>query len=76
MMAPAVDSLAASNIGRALITKLNTDFNQNTAREHSIQGIPTSMVFSGNAIVARQSGAMPEAALTSMLDKGFLNPTE
>jgi thioredoxin 2 len=71
MMAPSVDAIAAKNQGRALIAKMNTDFNPQTARQHQIQGIPTTMVFSGNAIIARQSGALPMPALEAMLEKAF-----
>jgi thioredoxin 2 len=66
-MAPAVDQLAAKVIGRALVAKLNTDKSPSAAQKHQIQGIPTVMVFDRGAIVTRQSGAMPLAALESLL---------
>jgi thioredoxin 2 len=68
MMAPSVDALAAKNIGRALVAKLNTDFNAKTAQGHQIQGIPTTMVFNANALVSRQSGALPMNVLEEMLE--------
>jgi thioredoxin 2 len=67
MMAPSIDALAAKNEGRALIAKLNTDFNQKTAMGLQIQGIPTTIVYNANEIVARQSGALPMAVLEKML---------
>ena len=66
-MAPAVDQLAAKVIGRSLVAKLNTDKAPSTARAHQIQGIPTVIVFDRGAIVVRQSGAMPLAALEGLL---------
>ncbi len=66
-MAPAVDQLAANYQGRALVAKLNTDKSPRTAQSHQIQGIPTVMVFKGGAVAARQSGAVPLAALEKLL---------
>lgn len=68
MMAPSVDQLAADFVGRALIAKLDTDASQQTARSMEIRGMPTTIVFSGGAEVARQMGAVPYARLASMLD--------
>ena len=69
MMAPAVDQLAASYSGRALIAKVNTDFAQIATRPFGIRGIPTTIVFQGGKEVARQSGAIPYASLAALLEK-------
>jgi thioredoxin 2 len=69
MMAPAVDQLAASYSGRAIVAKVNTDLSQVATRPFGIRGIPTTIVFSGGREVARQSGAMPYQMLASMLDR-------
>lgn len=66
-MAPSVDRLAAEYIGRALIAKLNTDESQKTSMSFNVRGIPTSIVFDGGKEIARQTGAVPYAALESML---------
>ena len=66
-MAPAVDQLAATYQGRALVAKLNTDKSPRTAQAHQIQGIPTVIVFKGGAPATRQSGAVPLAALEKLL---------
>jgi thioredoxin 2 len=66
-MAPEVDKLAAKYQGRALVAKLDTDRSPRTAQAHQIQGIPTVMVFAGGKSTARQSGAMPLAALEKLL---------
>ncbi len=68
MMAPAVDELAAKNAGRALVAKLNTDHAQATSQSFDIRGIPTVIVFKDGKEVARQSGALPLAALQQLLD--------
>lgn len=67
MMAPAVDELAAKNIGKALVAKLDTDRAPATAQRFGIMGVPTTIVFSGGRETARQPGAIPLAALEQLL---------
>jgi thioredoxin 2 len=71
MMAPSVDQLATNYMGRAIVAKLDTDRSPSTSQLFNIRGIPTSIVFRSGKEVVRQSGAVPYAALASMLDKGF-----
>ena len=71
MMAPAVDQLAGTYTGRAIVAKLNTDASPKTSMSFNIRGIPTSIVFSEGKEVARQSGALPYQALAAMIDKGL-----
>jgi thioredoxin-like negative regulator of GroEL len=59
--------LAAKYQGQALVAKLNTDKSPKTAQAHQVQGIPTVIVFKGGTVSARQSGAMPLAALEKLL---------
>lgn len=67
MMAPAVDDVAARYLGRALVAKLDTDHAQRTSGSFGIRGIPTVIVFKDGKEVARQTGAVPKAALEQML---------
>ncbi len=69
MMAPAVDELAARNAGSVLVAKLNTDAAPQISQAYNIRGIPTTVVFRGGKEVARQSGAIPLAALQQLLDR-------
>ncbi len=69
VMAPAVDELAARNAGKALVAKLNTDRAPQTSRAFNILGIPTTIVFHHGREVARESGAIPLAALQQLLDR-------
>jgi thioredoxin 2 len=69
MMAPAVDQLAASYSGRAIVAKVNTDLAPAATMPFNIRGIPTTIVFSGGKEIARQSGAMPYPMLASLLDR-------
>jgi thioredoxin 2 len=68
MMAPAVDELARTTVGRALIAKLDTDASQRTASRFQIRGIPTSIVFRDGRESKRQTGALPLPALRAMLE--------
>src|SRR5678809_693663 len=60
MMAPFVDQLAATSVGKALIAKLNTDFAQSISNGLGIRGIPLVMVFKDGKPVANQTGAVPK----------------
>ena len=69
MMAPAVDEVAGRVVGRALVAKLDTDRATATAARFQIRGIPTVIVFAGGREVARQTGALPRAALEQLLER-------
>ena len=66
MMAPAVDELARTSAGQALVAKLDTDASQKVAARYQIRGIPTVIVFRNGREVRRQSGVMPLGALKEM----------
>jgi thioredoxin 2 len=63
MVGPVIDQLAAEYAGRVKFAKLNTDENQRTAGQFSIQSIPTLLFFKGGQLVNRQVGALPKAAI-------------
>ena len=67
VMAPAVDEIAATYQGRALVAKLDTDRAQRTASSFDIRGIPTTIVFKGGKEVGRRVGAVPKAGLEELL---------
>jgi thioredoxin 2 len=67
MMAPAVEALARSSVGRALVAKLDTDASQRVASRFQIRGIPTSIVFRGGREAKRQTGAVPLGTLQAMI---------
>jgi thioredoxin 2 len=68
IMAPAVDDIAKTYQGRALVAKLDTDRAQRTAGAYNIRGIPTTIVFKNGKEIARQTGAVPKPMLTQMMD--------
>ena len=63
MVGPVIDQLAAEYAGRVKFAKLNTDENQRTAGQFSIQSIPTLLFFKGGKLVQRQVGALPKAEI-------------
>jgi thioredoxin 2 len=69
MMAPFVDQLAHEKRGSALVAKVDTDRAQRTAGGFNIRGIPTVIVFKNGKEAARQTGAVPKAALEQLLAK-------
>ena len=51
------------------MAKLDTDRATATAARFQIRGIPTVIVFAAGREVARQTGALPRAALEQLLDR-------
>lgn len=66
-MAPQLDALARRHAGRALVAKLDTDRNQETAGRFGIRSIPTLIVFRGGREAAREVGLVPPARLEGLL---------
>ena len=67
MVGPVVEELAKEYEGKAVIGKMNVDFNPNTSVKYGIRYIPTLLFFKGGQLVDRQVGAVPKAALESKL---------
>jgi thioredoxin 2 len=61
MVAPELAKVAASNAGRYLVVKVNTDALPELGERYRIRSIPTMGVFAGGKEVARTSGARPAA---------------
>ena len=68
MLAPTIDALAAEYAGRVKVGKMNTDENPKIATQHSIQSIPTLMVFKGGQVVDRLVGALPKEKISEKLN--------
>lgn len=66
-MAPILDEVARAWMGRALVLKLDTDRNPNTAARFQISGIPTLVVFREGEEVKRQVGGVPRPVVEAML---------
>jgi thioredoxin 1 len=67
MVAPTLDKLAKEYEGKLLITKVNTDENQQWMEKFGIQGIPTMLFIANGKVVHRQVGALPERMLRDIV---------
>jgi thioredoxin 2 len=67
MVSPIIDQLAKEYAGRIKFAKLNTDENQRTSGQFSIQSIPTLLFFKGGKLVNRQVGALPKGEIEKQL---------
>jgi thioredoxin 2 len=66
-VAPELDRVAASDAGRLVVAKVNTEDLPEIAARFGIRSIPTMAVFSGGREVARDVGAKPAAAIRSFV---------
>lgn len=66
-MVPILDDFADEQVGRVLVTRLDTDRNRRVASRFSIRGIPTLIVFRDGREVARESGAVGKMRLESLV---------
>ena len=73
MVAPELARVAASNAGRFMVVKVNTDAVPELGERFRIRSIPTMAVFQGGKEVARTSGAMPAAQIEAFV-AGALQP--
>jgi thioredoxin 2 len=65
MMAPAFEQAAGRLKGRALLAKVNSDDNPQTAARFGIRSIPTLVRLEGGREVQRRSGALPEGQIVA-----------
>lgn len=68
-IAPSVEALANEYAGKAVVGKLDTDANQETAAAYGIRSIPTLLVFKGGKVVDQIIGGVPKAAIENVLKK-------
>ena len=66
-VAPVLEQIAAENVGRLTVAKLDVDANPLTARQYQVVSIPTIIVFKGGEPVARVVGARGKSALLTEL---------
>lgn len=69
MVAPVLDKLASEHAGKLLVTKVNTDENQEWAGKYGVQGIPTMLFVANGKIIHRQVGALPEPMLRDVVNQ-------
>jgi thioredoxin 1 len=66
-VAPVLEQIAAENVERLTVAKLDVDANPLTVEQYQVVSIPTLIVFKGGQPVARMVGARGKSALLSEL---------
>ncbi len=67
MMHPVMEQVKAELGDRLRIIKVDVDKHGQTAARYGIRSVPTFMLFRNGQMLWRQSGAMPKAALLSVV---------
>jgi thioredoxin 2 len=68
VVAPELARVAASNAGRFIVVKVNTDALPDLGERFRIRSIPTMTVHAGGREVARTTGARPAAEIESFVN--------
>ena len=69
MIAPILDEVAGTYLGKLSIAKMNVDENREIPAKFGIRGIPTLMLFKDGQLAATKVGAMSKAQLTAFIDQ-------
>ncbi|HEX3613780.1 MAG TPA: thioredoxin [Sporichthyaceae bacterium] len=67
-LSPALEHVAAELAGRVKLVKVDVDAAPRLARRFAVQAVPTLLILRDGAVVARQPGAAPAAALRHWID--------
>lgn len=68
-LGPILDEVANEFGGKVKFVKLNTDENLETAKNYSISGLPSLLVFKDGKAVERLVGLMPKSSIISNIEK-------
>jgi thioredoxin 1 len=68
-LGPVLDEVAEELKDKIKIVKVNTDENLKTAKEYSIIGLPSLLVFKNGQPVERLVGLMPKSSIVSNIEK-------
>lgn len=68
MVAPIMDELTTEYDGKAVITKVDVDSNQEFAAKYGVRNIPTVLLFKGGEVVEKQVGVAPKATYAKKID--------
>ncbi|MGP1629289.1 MAG: thioredoxin TrxA [Giesbergeria sp.] len=69
MIAPILDEVAGTYLGKLQVAKMNVDENRAVPARYGIRGIPTLMLFRNGELAATKVGAMSKAQLTAFIDQ-------
>ena len=68
-LGPVLDEVAQDFEGKIKIVKLNTDENLKTAKEYSVSGLPTLLIFKEGKPLERLVGLVPKSTIVSNIEK-------
>ena len=68
-LGPVLDEVAQEFECKIKVVKLNTDENLKTAKEFSVSGLPTLLMFKDGKAVERLVGLMPKTSIVSNIEK-------
>ena len=68
-LGPILDEIAGDFTDKVKVVKVNTDENMKTAKEFSISGLPSILIFKNGEAVERLVGLMPKSTLVSNIEK-------
>ncbi len=68
-LGPVLDEVSEELKDKIKIVKLNTDENLKTAKEYSIIGLPSLLVFKNGQAVERLVGLLPKSSILSNIEK-------
>lgn len=68
-LSPILDEVANEFAGKVKFVKVNTDENLQTAKNYSISGLPSLLVFKDGKAVERLVGLMPKSSIISNIEK-------
>jgi thioredoxin 2 len=68
-VAPELQRVAASNAGRYVVIKVNTDALPDLGERYAIRSIPTMAVFNGGREIGRTAGARPAADIEAFVQQ-------
>jgi len=68
-LGPILDEVSSELGDKIKVVKINTDENLKTAKEYSIIGLPSLLVFKGGQAVERLVGLMPKSSIISNVEK-------
>lgn len=68
-LGPVLDEVSEEFKEKIKVVKVNTDENLKTAKEYSIIGLPSLLIFKDGQAVERLVGLMPKSSIVSNIEK-------
>ena len=68
-LSPILDEISAEFGGKVKFVKMNTDESLETAKNYSISGLPSLLVFKDGKAVERLVGLMPKSSIIQNIEK-------